>query len=565
MSISALKRRASEAHQWLFDASFPLWAQTWDPDSGLFAETLGLDHTQTDEPTTRVRVQARQVYVFTEAMRLGWNKAAAQERVEAGIATLCGAAQRSDGLIGRSLSLSTGKFVDDTADLYDAAFALMAFANAAMVLPDKAPALEGARSVLEALDLHMRDAQNGGYHEALPAPDRRLQNPHMHLFEALLCLHQIDPNGGYDKRSAEILSLFLHRFTAGEGRLLGEEFKRDWGEPEGDAAMHIEPGHQFEWVWLLHMHARQQSAPLPPEARKLYAFAVSTTNLPDGLIGRSLSLSTGKFVDDTADLYDAAFALMAFANAAMVLPDKAPALEGARSVLEALDLHMRDAQNGGYHEALPAPDRRLQNPHMHLFEALLCLHQIDPNGGHDKRSAEILSLFLHRFTAGEGRLLGEVFKRDWGEPDGDAAMLIEPGHQFEWVWLLHMHARQQSVPLPPEARKLYAFAVSTTDQQGRAMQGITRRGVVTDGSRRAWPQTESLKAHLAMLEATNDHAYSAPACATFDILIDEYLTPEGGWIDHYAEDGAILAQDMPASTGYHVVLAFAELIRIAQA
>ncbi len=378
MSISALKRRASEARQWLFEACFPLWAQTWDPASGLFAETLGLDYSKTQTPITRIRVQARQVYVFAEAMRLGWDKTAAQERVEAGIATLCTTARRNDGLMGRSLSLSTGKLADDTADLYDTAFALMAFANAAMVLPDPAPALKAAHNVLKALDLHMRDARNGGYSEALPAPDRRLQNPHMHLFEALLCLHQIDPNGGHDKRSADILSLFLHRFTAGEGRLLGEIFKPDWSEPEGDAAMHIEPGHQFEWVWLLHTHARQHAA-----------------------------------------------------------------------------------------------------------------------------------------------------------------------------------------PLPPEARKLYAFAVSTTDQDGRAMQGITRRGVVTDGSRRTWPQTEALKAHLALLEATNDPAYSAPACATFDILMDEYLTPEGGWIDHYAEDGAILAHDMPASTGYHVVLAFAELIRIA--
>lgn len=378
MSLSALKRRSNEAHQWLFDACFPLWAQTWDPDSGLFAETLGLDYAQTDAPITRVRVQARQVYVFAEAMRLGWDKAAAQERVEAGIATLCGPARR-----------------------------------------------------------------------------------------------------------------------------------------------------------------------------------------PDGLIGRSLSLSTGKLADDTADLYDTAFALMAFANAAMVLPDPGPALKGARAVLEAMDLHLRDAQNGGYFEALPAPDMRLQNPHMHLFEALLCLHKIDPDGGHDKRCSEILSLFLHRFTAGEGRLLGEIFQPDWAEPDGDGATDIEPGHQFEWVWLLHTHARQHAAPLPPEARKLYAFAVSATDAEGRAMQGITRRGVVTDGSRRTWPQTEALKAHLAMLEATNDQACIAPACASFDILMDEYLTPEGGWIDHYAEDGAILARDMPASTGYHVVLAFAEMIRIA--
>ena len=47
--------------------------------------------------------------------------------------------------------------------------------------------------------------------------------------------------------------------------------------------------------------------------------------------------------------------------------------------------------------------------------------------------------------------------------------------------------------------------------------------------------------------------------------MDEFLTEDGGWIDHFAADGAVIAKDMPASTGYHVVLALAELIRVMNA
>ena len=47
--------------------------------------------------------------------------------------------------------------------------------------------------------------------------------------------------------------------------------------------------------------------------------------------------------------------------------------------------------------------------------------------------------------------------------------------------------------------------------------------------------------------------------------MDEFLTVDGGWIDHYGADGEVIASDMPASTGYHVVLAFAELIRVMKA
>ena len=44
--------------------------------------------------------------------------------------------------------------------------------------------------------------------------------------------------------------------------------------------------------------------------------------------------------------------------------------------------------------------------------------------------------------------------------------------------------------------------------------------------------------------------------------MDEYLTPEGGWIDRYDADGLPVATTIPASTGYHVVLALTELIRV---
>ena len=140
--------------------------------------------------------------------------------------------------------------------------------------------------------------------------------------------------------------------------------------------------------------------------------------------------------------------------------------------------------------------------------------------------------------------------------------MVKPGLQFEWVWMLHAYARASGTPVSPSAERLYTFACSTLDEAGRAVQDVTREGAIVDGSRRTWPQTEALKAHLALFEATGDERFAAFACRSFDVLMDEYLTPEGGWIDHYDATGKPLSQTMPATTGYHVVLAFAELIRI---
>jgi mannose/cellobiose epimerase-like protein (N-acyl-D-glucosamine 2-epimerase family) len=380
MTETALRRRAKEARQWLFDSCFPLWAEHGLTPAGLFPEVLSLDHDELDRETTRVRVQARQTYVFAEAWRLGWKRDVAAGLVEAGAGVLTGPALAPTGLPGRILKSDGSGLCDASADLYDTAFVLFALAEAA-------------------------------------------------------------------------------RGSADAGRMMD--------------------------------HARQN--------------------------------------------------------------------------LAALDRLAKDTARGGYAEILPAPAVRLQNPHMHLLEACLSLHRTDPDGGHLARAGEIITLFETRFTAGEGGLLGERFKPDWSVPDGDAAILVEPGHQFEWVWLLHTWSRLAQQPLPDAAARLYNFGLSTLDAAGRACQEVTRAGELHDASRRTWPQTEALKAHLAMYEQRGEAGFATAACRSFDVLMDEFLTEDGGWIDHFAEDGSVLAKDMPASTGYHVVLAFAELIRVMDA
>jgi mannose/cellobiose epimerase-like protein (N-acyl-D-glucosamine 2-epimerase family) len=129
----------------------------------------------------------------------------------------------------------------------------------------------------------------------------------------------------------------------------------------------------------------------------------------------------------------------------------------------------------------------------------------------------------------------------------------------------YLCAKASGTPVSPRAETLYVFACSTLDEEGRALQEVTREGAVADGSRRTWPQTESLKAHLAMFEATGEESFAAAACRSFDVLMDEYLTPGRRLDRQYDATGKPVAHNMPASTGYHVVLAMAELMRIMDA
>ena len=300
---------------------------------------------------------------------------------------------------------------------------------------------------------------------------------------------------------------------------------------------------------LDHATAERDFVRVRVQARQTYVFAEALR------LGWRPDIATDR-------IYDIAFTLFAIGEADAALGGMGETRASASALLDSVDRQMRDRTNGGYAEALPPPQLRLQNPHMHLLEACLSLHNVDPDGGHLDRASEIVSLFLARLTAGPGKLLGERFTTDWGIPEGRDGDIVEPGHQFEWVWLLHQYAEAAGVAVPEAAGTLYAFACTTLDDAGRACQEVTRAGAPVDGSRRTWPQTEALKAHLAMYEYSGDERFAAAACTSFDVLLDEFLTVDGGWIDHYGAGGDVLARDMPASTGYHVVLAFAELIRV---
>jgi len=289
-----------------------------------------------------------------------------------------------------------------------------------------------------------------------------------------------------------------------------------------------------------------------------------TCRRPDGVFGRSVDLERGVMADDTADLYDTAFGLYALGSVYRGGGAMAETAQTIAEVSQALESKLADP-SGGYAESLPRPEYRLQNPHMHLFEASLELYAATGDERHMARATQIRDLFMTRFMDKTTGTLGERFMpQSWAIPQGEAGDIIEPGHQFEWVWLLARYALLSRGRLPDEARRLYELACRTLDGEGRAMQSTLRDGTPVDTSRRTWPQTEALKAHLTMWRA-GEEAAGARAVASFDVLMDEYLTPEGGWIDHYDGDGHVMAANMPASTGYHVVLAFAELINVVEA
>lgn len=234
---------AVRSERWMLDEAFPFWAdRTPSPDGG-FYERLDSEGCGISGEPSRVRLQARMVFTFALAAELGWDRARALELVERGIATLTRDCRRADGLYGTLVRPGNG-LIDDTAQAYDTAFALLAFSYAYRVFALDT-AREAGHAVNRAIEDVLRYADGSGYRETLPAPPVRAQNPHMHLAEASLAWFDATDDGAARDRATAIADFVQGRFFDADADLLYEH--------AGDRAIepHVEVGHLFEWVWIL--------------------------------------------------------------------------------------------------------------------------------------------------------------------------------------------------------------------------------------------------------------------------------------------------------------------------
>ena len=260
------RRKALEL--WLFESALPLW---WtlgaDHQQGGFHDALSLDAKPVPAPR-RLRVQARQIYVYATADRLGWRGPSATA-VEHGLDWMLGRYRRPDGLYRRLVG-AHGESLNDSALLYDQAFVLLALASAAPVLQERRTELhERAYDLREALTrTYWHDS--GGFKVDVDEPPFQ-SNPHMHLFEAALSWSRQDPDGPWMELADRIADLCLERFIDARSGALREFFALDWSPSAGLQGRIVEPGHQFEWAWLLQQWSRVRGRPdAAKAARRLF-------------------------------------------------------------------------------------------------------------------------------------------------------------------------------------------------------------------------------------------------------------------------------------------------------
>jgi mannose-6-phosphate isomerase len=276
--------------------------------------------------------------------------------------------------------------------------------------------------------------------------------------------------------------------------------------------------------------------------------------------------------DRTKDLYGHAFMLftLAWLHRGFAAPG---AIDLAAATLD--ELHARIAAPGGgfWDKASESwePDRSLrrQNPHMHLLEALLALHAATGDARWLAEADRLTALFLERFYHPPTATLGEFFAADW-TPDAERGHIVEPGHHYEWVWLLHAYrAAGGRLDVAAAADALFAVALrhGHDAETGGIHDQIDRTGATLLASRRIWPVTEAIKAHAARIEAGLPVPEGEPAALIAHLFRDFVrpgMTPTtpGRWIETTTREGAPQQTNLPGSTPYHLFMAAAEAHRV---
>jgi len=255
----------------------------------------------------------------------------------------------------------------------------------------------------------------------------------------------------------------------------------------------------------------------------------------------------GAPLDRRKDLYTHAFIVFACAHywGKVREPLVESVLNAALTVIAE-----RFADGDGLYESVLAEDWSsldagpLQNPLMHLAEAFLATLEVREDADTLEALDALAQGMQRRFVDVE---LGVMLEKPLDAVDNWS----EPGHQFEWFYLLESSAHLRGTPLHGSLTTAFAHAQAqgVDNETGAVAAMLEVDGSVKDGTQRIWAQAEYLRA--LTLRPGSEHLLARQLNA----LQQRFLHP-GGWNECLDSQGQISRSDMPSTTPYHLATCY---------
>lgn len=298
-------------------------------------------------------------------------------------------------------------------------------------------------------------------------------------------------------------------------------------------------------------------------AEKAFDFITKKCWIPSGGFA-TLSDRTSNIKDNTIKTYDHAFVMLGLGwlyKASNKTIHKTWLKKIWHEVLQSRLLHT----DGGFLTSIPHDDGpiRLQNPHMHMLEAMLNLVELFDETIWQDAARLLYQLFVDHFISSDNTKLFEFFNDDWSL-DTHKGHSLEPGHHYEWVWILEKYESIMQEPVPM-LESLFQFAIKGSNKIGLGYDETDSQANPIRNTHRMWIQTEIIKANIAMYKHSKNDLYIVASYRAFENLFSNYLIePLGIWYDQLDDNLQNISVNAPTSTLYHVVVALHEYITMAE-
>ncbi len=269
---------------------------------------------------------------------------------------------------------------------------------------------------------------------------------------------------------------------------------------------------------------------------------------------------SGNVKDRHSDLYALAFVIFSFSHYYRVNQD-ARAKDLAMQVLAFINDKFRIPGLPGFAEAVgdegrPMQKMRRQNPHMHLLEACLFAYETWGDSAYLSMADEIVELFARYFYDTHNHVVREFFNDDLSLHPAEGHK-VEPGHAFEWVWLLKKHGAAHGDSSRHDVIALHLLENANRSgwdhDHGGIYDVVDERGAVIAPTKRIWPFCEALKANVLMLNTAPDRqAIKDRVFEMIRVFNERYMQERGFWSEWLERDFTPVTDYMPATTPYHV-------------
>ncbi|WP_345815576.1 AGE family epimerase/isomerase [Paraburkholderia sp. PREW-6R] len=263
----------------------------------------------------------------------------------------------------------------------------------------------------------------------------------------------------------------------------------------------------------------------------------------------------GAPLDTTKDLYTHAFVVFACAEFGR--------RSGNRHALETVHrtsalIESKFAADGDLFNAALSADfasvtgTPIQNPLMHLTEAWLAARAATRDNAFDAALRRLAGAIAAHFVHVPTGCVAEL-------PVGARDNLLEPGHQFEWYWLVKQAPELfEAYGLNDALERAFSFAQrhGVDAETGGVCASLDENGAIRDATQRIWAQTEYLRA----LASHGDAASRDALPRQIALFRQRFLRPEG-WFECKTPAGEVARADMPSTTPYHLATAYDALPR----